>query len=69
MEKTKVFKRRGRRKTVSFEPSREFITDSVEAFLKKGGQIKRIERINGSYQNFVAMPDALSSADDFLFDR
>lgn len=69
MEKNKTFKRRGRRKTVSFDPSREFISSSVEEFLKQGGRITRIERVNGSYQNFVAISDALSSADDFLFDR
>lgn len=67
MEKTKVFKRR--RRNVSFDPSHQFIADSVQEYLKKGGKITRIERVNGNYENFVGMPDNQSSADDFLFDR
>ncbi len=66
--KTKSFKRRGRRRTVAFNPSHKYIEKSVEEYLKQGGTIKRVERVNGSYQNFVAMPDVQSSADDFLME-
>lgn len=69
MEKTKVFKRRGRRKSVSFNPSREYIQNSIQEFLEKGGKITRIERVNTHYQNFVSVPDTQASVDDFLFDR
>ncbi len=68
MEKAKVFKRRGRRRTVSFNPTHNYIEKSVEEYMKDGGKITRIERVNGSYQNFVAMADAQSSADDFLME-
>ena len=69
MDKNKVFKRRGRRRAVTFNPSHEYIQDSVKDFLQKGGKITRVERIKANYENFVSMPDALSSADDFLFER
>ena len=69
MDKNRVFKRRGRRRTATFNPSHEFIEDSVQEFLKKGGKIKRIERVNTNYENLVTVPDAHSSVDDFLFDR
>ncbi|MBU2510579.1 hypothetical protein KJ966_04550 [bacterium] len=69
VEKAKVFKRHGRRRSVSFNPSHQFIEESVQDYLEKGGRITRIERVNGNYENFVGMPDSLSSADDFLFDR
>jgi hypothetical protein len=69
MDQNVAFKRRGRRRTMTFNPSHEFIDDSVQDYLKKGGKITRIERVNGNYENFVAIPDVLSSADDFLFDR
>lgn len=65
----KVFKRRGRRKAVSFNPSHEYIQDSVQEFLKQGGQITRIETVKNDYQDLVATPDSLSSVDDFLLDR
>ncbi len=69
MEKTKVFKRHGRRRAVSFNPSHQYVEESVQEYLKEGGKITRIERVNGNYENFVGMPDNQSSADDFLFDR
>jgi hypothetical protein len=69
MEKNKVFKRRGRRRAVSFNPSHEYIEDSVKDFLKKGGKITKIERVNNNFENFVSMPENQSSADDFLFER
>ncbi len=69
MEKSVTFKRRGRRKIVSFNPSHDFISDSVEEYLKQGGKITRIERVKTSYENFVAMKEAHSSVDDFLLDK
>ncbi|MCP4752989.1 MAG: hypothetical protein GY866_19045 [Proteobacteria bacterium] len=70
MEKNKFQKRRGRRKSVSFNPNHQYVEKSVDEFLKNGGKITRIERINGSYQNFVALNDSSSaSADDFLLDN
>jgi hypothetical protein len=68
MENFTIQRRRGRRKSVSFNPSHQFIAESVEAYLRGGGQITRIERINGNYESFVALNE-LASADDFLFDR
>jgi len=69
MDNNKIFKRRGRGRTVSFNPSHEFIADSVQEFLKQGGKIKKIERVKENYENLVTMPDIHASADDFLFDR
>ncbi|MCG8338105.1 MAG: hypothetical protein MJE63_26675 [Proteobacteria bacterium] len=69
MDKNRVFKRRGRRRAVGFNPSHEFIEDSVKDFLEKGGKIKKIEQVNNNYENFVSMPDTHSSADDFLFEK
>jgi hypothetical protein len=69
MDKSKVFRRRGRRRSMTFNPSHKFIEDSVDAYLKDGGKITKIERVNGNYQNFVSLPDSHVSVDDFLFDR
>ncbi len=69
MDKNRVFRRRGRRRSVTFNPSHQYIEDSVQEYLKKGGKITKIERVNGNYQNFVSMPDSHVSVDDFLFDR
>jgi len=69
MEQFKIQRRRGRRKSISFNPSHQFIAESVEAYLRDGGKITRIERINGSYESFVSLNEPVSSADDFLLDR
>jgi len=69
MEKYRMQRKKGRRRSVSFNPSHTYIEKSVEEYLKNGGKITRIERINGSYQNFVSINEPVSSADDFLFDR
>ena len=69
MDKNRVFKKRARRRSASFNPNHQYIEDSIQEYLKRGGKITRIERVNGSYENFVSIPDALASADDFLFDR
>lgn len=69
MEKFKIQRRRGRRKSVSFNPNHNYVEQSVDDYLKKGGKITRIERINGSYQSFVSVTETNNSADDFLMDR
>jgi len=68
MEKFKTQKRRGRRRSVSFDPNHNYVEKSVEEYLKGGGTITRIERINGSYENFVSISEANGSADDFLME-
>lgn len=69
MEKFRIQRRRGRRKSVSFNPSHEDISSSVEEYLKNGGTITRIERINGNFESFVSANEPIGSADDFLMDR
>ncbi len=68
MEKFKNQKRRGRRRSVSFDPNHNYVEKSVEAYLQEGGQITRIERINGNYESFVAISESNCSADEFLMD-
>ncbi len=68
MEKFKNQKRRGRRRSVSFNPNHNYIEKSVEEFLKNGGIIKRVERVNGSYENFVSIKETNGSADEFLME-
>lgn len=68
MEKFKTQKRRGRRRSVSFDPNHNYIEKSVEDYLKEGGKITRIERVNGSYQSFVSISESNCSADEFLMD-
>lgn len=66
MEKIRIQGRRGRRRSVSFNPNSEFIAKSVDEYLQQGGKITRIEKINGNFENFVAMTDSTASVDDFL---
>lgn len=68
MEQLKIQKRRGRRRSVSFEPTHNYVEKSVEEYLKAGGKITRIERVNGSYESFVSINEANGSADDFLME-
>ena len=58
--------RRGRRakKSVSFNPNRNFVKSAVEDFLKNGGTIKKIEIDEEAYKAFIKIRDA--AADDFL---
>lgn len=58
--------RRGRKskKSISFNPNRNYINDAVEEYLKQGGKIKKIEMDEEAYKAFVKMRDA--AADDFL---
>ena len=65
----RTFKKRGRRKSVKFNPSHQYIEDSVQEYLKKGGKITKIEKVAENIQNFISMPDSNFSVDDFLFDR
>ena len=65
MEKFKTQKRRG---SVSFDPNHVYVEKSVEEYLKQGGKITRIERVNGSYQSFVSITESNCSADEFLMD-
>lgn len=68
MEKFKTQKRRGRRRSVSFDPNHTYIEKSVEEYLKEGGKITRIERVNGNYQSFVSISESNCSADEFLME-
>ncbi|MCG8338232.1 MAG: hypothetical protein MJE63_27315 [Proteobacteria bacterium] len=58
--------RRGRRakKSVSFNPSHNYVKSAVEDYLKNGGTIKKIEMDEDAYKAFIKMRDA--AADDFL---
>ncbi len=66
MENIRIQSRRGRRKTVSFNPNRQYVSESVQEFLNKGGKITRIKSIERSYTDFVALTDSQASVDDFL---
>ncbi|MBU2646961.1 hypothetical protein KKI24_19795 [bacterium] len=68
MEEFKPQKRRGRRRSVSFNPNHSYVEKSIEDYLKNGGTITRIERINGSYESFVSISETNSSADEFLME-
>ena len=69
MEKFKIPSRRGRRSAISFNPSREFLEQSVADFLNQGGTITRIETVKTNYDAINAMPEASHLVDDFLLDR
>jgi len=69
MEKIKIQRRRGRRKSVSFNPNHQYVEQSVDDYIKNGGRITRIERVNGSFQSFDAAPEVNGSVDEFLMDR
>ncbi len=50
-----------------FSPCSNYIQRSVDAFLKSGGRIKKIDSVDktGGYVNFMALGHT-SQADDFL---
>lgn len=56
--------RRSRKKGVSFNPNRNYISSAVDEYLKNGGKITKIEMDEEAYEAFVKMRDA--AADDFL---
>jgi hypothetical protein len=68
MENFKPQKRRGRRRSVSFNPNHIYVEKSVEDYLSEGGTITRIERVNGSYESFVSVTESNCSADEFLME-
>lgn len=68
MEKFRTGKRRGRRRSVSFNPNHSYVQKSVDEYLKNGGKITRIERINGNYESFVSASETNGSADEFLME-
>ena len=56
--------RRSDRKSVSFNPNRNYIKSAIDKYLKDGGKITKIEMDEEAYQAFIKMRDA--AADDFL---
>jgi hypothetical protein len=49
-------KKSGRRKKmngVSFNPNHEYLENAVQNFVKKGGEIKKIENISEDYEKFI----------------
>lgn len=45
---------------------REVVESAVKQYLKEGGKITRIEKIDGEYQMLPGSGDDYSNADDFL---
>jgi LAS superfamily LD-carboxypeptidase LdcB len=56
--------RRSKKKSVSFNPNRNYINTATDEFLKNGGKITRIEMDEDAYQAFIKMREA--AADEFL---
>ena len=58
--------RRRRKKMTSFNPDHADVTKATEEFLKKGGNITRIEDIHDEFESFITHREVRSPADDFL---
>jgi hypothetical protein len=54
---TRCFEKKGGRrkkmKGVSFNPNHEYLENAVQNFIKKGGEIKKIENISEDYEKFI----------------
>jgi hypothetical protein len=49
-------KKSGRRKkikSVSFNPNHEYLENAVQNFIKKGGEVKKIENISEDHEEFM----------------
>ncbi|MDH5559349.1 MAG: hypothetical protein OEY59_00675 [Deltaproteobacteria bacterium] len=68
MKKTFVIARR-RKKSTSFNPSKEYVNKAIEDYLKKGGKITKIVDLSDNLNEFISAPDVKSPADEFLMDR
>ncbi len=58
-------RRRFSKKSVKFNPNRNYVQNAVEEYLNKGGEITKIELDESSYKDFLALKDA-ASVDRFL---
>lgn len=65
MSRKFITRQKRRKRTTSFNPSREFISESVEEYLKSGGKITKIIPDEDSFKNFVSMRDN-DAINDFL---
>jgi len=60
------FKANRRKKSVSFNPSSEYLNEAIEDYVQKGGEIKVIEGVNDYYDEFIAIRERNPPADEFL---
>lgn len=44
---------RRRKKGISFDPNKEFLSSAVEDFIKKGGKIKKIDSVPNNQSTIV----------------
>ncbi len=63
--KKRIGRRRFNKKSVIFNPNRNYVQNAVEEFLDNGGKITKIELDESSYKDFMALKDAIS-VDRFL---
>ena len=49
----KLARGRKKKKSVSFNPNQEFIEDAVQSFIKKGGEIKKLESISEEHEEIM----------------
>ena len=60
------FKANRRKKSVSFNPSSEYLNDAIQDYTKKGGKIKVIQGVDDYYDEFIAIRERNPPADEFL---
>jgi hypothetical protein len=69
MNPFRVFRRR-RKKPASFNPSHNYVSKSVEEYLKQGGKITRIEKVDGEYQQSILNDiNYYAGADEYLLGK
>ncbi len=59
-------KKRGRKRSVSFNPDSQYIRTAVDEFLKGGGKINQVVADEKSFENTWMNLDVSSEVDDFL---
>ena len=60
------FRKKYKRKSSSFNPTRSDLDIAMDEFLASGGEIKSVSASDYSIQQFVMMNDRSSAADEFL---
>ncbi len=55
-----------KRKSVSFQPTRNDIQAAVDEYLKKGGKITKLEANDVNYEDFMRQKESYSAINDFF---
>ncbi len=58
-----------RKRTIPFNPDRDYLQSAIDNYLAKGGRISTVIMDEKSYRNFLEGGKNLMDADEFLLDQ